>query len=38
MHNQIIDRRMQENLEAVENLRLLDDDMMTCLAIIGKAG
>ena len=29
MQNQIIDQRMQENLEAIEKLRLLDDDLMT---------
>lgn len=29
MDNQILDRRMQENLQMVSNLRLLDDDLMT---------
>ena len=29
MQNQIIDQRMQENLEAIEKLRLVDDDLMT---------
>lgn len=29
MDNQALDRRMQENLQMVSNLRLLDDDLMT---------
>ena len=29
MDIQILDRRMQENLQMVSNLRLLDDDLMT---------
>ena len=29
MDNQTLDRRMQENLQMVSNLRLLDDDLMT---------